>query len=99
MILGRKLFKIILRPEKIDSQLIQEKQSKVLAKYTIAKKDVGYLVVSGTTKNMAYQENTNPILILTKKKGILDISEASDLPNIKALTKIVKKYYLCFAQC
>jgi HD superfamily phosphohydrolase len=99
MILGRKLFKIILRPEKIDSQLIQEKQSKVLAKYAIAKKDVGYLVVSGTTKNMAYQENTNPILILTKKKGILDISEASDLPNIKALTKIVKKYYLCFAQC
>jgi hypothetical protein len=26
----------------------------------------------------------------------MDIAEASDLPNIKAMSKIVKKYYLCW---
>lgn len=98
MILERKLFKIILSSETINSELIQEKKTQIVENYHISKKDVGYFVISGTTKNMAYQENSNPILILTKKRGILDILEASDLPNIKALTKIVKKYYLCFAK-
>jgi len=98
MILDRKLFKIILSAENMSPELIQEKKNQIIENYHIPEKDVDYFVISGTTKNMAYQENSNPILILTKKKGILDISEASDLPNIKALTKIVKKYYLCFAQ-
>lgn len=25
----------------------------------------------------------------------MDIAQAADLPNIKAMSKIVKKYYLC----
>ena len=36
------------------------------------------------------------INILTKQGKIKDIAQASDLPNIKAMSKIVKKYYLCW---
>jgi hypothetical protein len=34
-------------------------------------------------------------MIKRKSGEVLDIGEASDLPNISALSKIVRKYYLC----
>jgi hypothetical protein len=34
--------------------------------------------------------------VLTKKGKIIDIAQASDLPNIKAMSKIVRKYYVCW---
>jgi hypothetical protein len=33
---------------------------------------------------------------MTKKGEIVDVAVATDLPNIKAMSKIVKKYYLCW---
>jgi hypothetical protein len=36
------------------------------------------------------------IHILMKDGSIRDIAQASDLPNIKAMSKIVKKSYLCW---
>ncbi|MDX5479142.1 MAG: phosphohydrolase, partial [Cyclobacteriaceae bacterium] len=38
------------------------------------------------------------ILILTKKGKIIDVAQAADLPNIKAMSKIVKKHYFCQAK-
>ncbi|GAB4125615.1 MAG: HD domain-containing protein [Raineya sp.] len=98
MILQRRLFKIILNREEIDEQKIIQYQKKLPEQLGIPKEDLSYFLIVGSTKNMAYEENNKPILILGKNGVVMDISEASDLPNIKALTKIVKKYYLCFAQ-
>lgn len=98
MILSRRLFKITLSKEKIPKQQIAEHKKILSKKLGIRKEELGYFIISGTTKNMAYEENSKPILILNKNGSVLDISEASDLPNIKALTKIVKKHYLCYAQ-
>ncbi|MCH8319091.1 MAG: GIY-YIG nuclease family protein, partial [Bacteroidetes bacterium] len=36
------------------------------------------------------------INILMKNGEIVDVAQAADLPNIKAMSKIVKKYYLCY---
>jgi hypothetical protein len=36
------------------------------------------------------------INILLKSGKIIDIAEASDLSNIKAMSKIVKKNYVCW---
>ena len=36
------------------------------------------------------------INVMTKDQEIIDIANASDLPNIKAMRKIVTKYYLCW---
>ncbi len=98
MILTRKLFKIILTAEKIPTELVKERQKELQIAWNLSKEEVEYFVIHGTTLNMAYQENNNPILVLTKKKEVLDICQASDLPNIKALTKIVRKNYLATAQ-
>jgi hypothetical protein len=45
--------------------------------------------------NEAYTEGEK-INILTRAGDLLDIAQASDLPNIKAISKIVKKNYLCW---
>lgn len=98
MILNRKLFKIWLTTEKIPAKLVQEKKRQIQRNFKLNKEEVEYFVVNGTTLNTAYQGKDNPILVLTKKKEVLDISQASDLPSIKAFTKIVKKNYLAWAQ-
>lgn len=98
MILERKLFKITLSREKIPMQTVREYRKNLIKKLKISNEETSYFLISGSTKNMAYQEDSNPILILGKNGTVKDISEASDLPNIKALSKMVKKYYVCYAQ-
>jgi hypothetical protein len=36
------------------------------------------------------------ILILSKNGTVRGVTEAADLPNIKAMSKIVRKYYRCW---
>ena len=44
----------------------------------------------------AYVSERNSIQILMKSGELLDVAQASDLPHIKAMSKIVKKNYLCW---
>jgi len=95
-LLQRKLFKIILTSQPIKQQLI-EKQEQETAK--ILKTDIEnahYFIKHGSISNAAYLSGGEKINILTKKGKVKDIAQASDLPNIKAMSKIVKKYYLCW---
>jgi uncharacterized protein len=60
-------------------------------------KDLHYLFIAGSISNNAYLSKDYNINILMKNGNILDVSEASDLPIVKALGNIVKKNYLCYA--
>jgi uncharacterized protein len=95
-LLNRKLFKVSLSNEKFEATEIKEIKKSVLEKFPIKKDDLKYLVVHGSMSNYGYIAGGNTINILTKKGEIMDVAKASDLPNIKAITKIVKKYYLCY---
>jgi uncharacterized protein len=55
-------------------------------------------MVQGTISNEAYLSEKQAINILTKNKLVIDIADASDLPTIKALSNVVKKYYICWAK-
>jgi hypothetical protein len=46
--------------------------------------------------NEAYISGGQPINVLMKDGRLLDIAQASDLPTIQAMSKIVKKNYLCW---
>lgn len=98
MLLERKLFKIIFsdnRPNQEQVTLIKEE----LQLTTKAKPDeLTYLVVEGKTSNAAYMAGKQKIMIKTKQGILKDIAEASDLPTIKALSKIVRKYYICWGK-
>jgi hypothetical protein len=97
MFLDRNLFKINLRNEEFSQGEIEDEKSKLLKKLQIPEKDLPYFFNHGVLSNHAYL-NTEQIFILTKKGNIIDVALAADLPNIKAMSKIVKKHYICHAK-
>jgi hypothetical protein len=58
--------------------------------------DMHYFIHTGSISNSGYVLENSRIKILMKSGEIKDIADASDLPTIKALGKIVKKHYLCW---
>ncbi|MCU0450767.1 MAG: HD domain-containing protein [Bernardetiaceae bacterium] len=97
MLLDRRLLKVRLENEKIAPAEIEERRRQVAAKWGLIPAEASYFVGYGAVTNAAYQPKDDAgIGILTKHGQVVDVAEASDLPNIKALTKIVKKYYFCY---
>ena len=62
----------------------------------ISEKEADYFVFKGKLKNQAYSKSSEPIRILKKDKTIEDVVEASDQLHLKALSKPVTKYFICF---
>ncbi|QCK14409.1 HD domain-containing protein [Mangrovivirga cuniculi] len=96
MIIDRKLFKIQLSPDPVQEGQIKEITDKIQKHFDIAQHEAEYLIDNGSMTNSAYMPTNQPIYIQTKNGEIKDVAQASDLPNIKAMSKIVKKYYLCW---
>jgi uncharacterized protein len=98
MLLDRKLFKIILSNEPIEPETVANMKKQLLNQTGFDQSQLSYFLVEGSSSNAAYVAGGEKINILTKKGQIIDIAEASDLPNIKALSKVVKKYYVSWAK-
>jgi len=94
-ILERKLFKIKLTNEPLSKTDLKKIKSKIMAEYDLLNADARFLMAHGEVTNKAYIAEGQKINILTKKGKVKDIAEAADLPNITAISKIVKKHYLC----
>tara|TARA_Y100001980_G_C14556924_1_gene354316 strand:+ start:159079 stop:160305 length:1227 start_codon:yes stop_codon:yes gene_type:complete len=94
-LLRRKLFKIELSNEKIAQDRIKE-INKTLTKKGFDPSHIKYFVQKGSVSNAAYVAKGSSINILTKSGEVVDVASATDLPNIKAISKIVKKYYLSY---
>jgi HD superfamily phosphohydrolase len=95
-LINRHLHKIIIQKEPIDNNIISKLKSKVKQAYNINDDELNYFVFTGILTNNAYSAVDDRINILSKTGDLTDISEASDMLNISVLSKIVKKYYLCF---
>jgi uncharacterized protein len=95
MLLERNLFQIRLGTETIRKEQIETVREKVIKQFGILRGEASYFFSYGSVSNEAYAEGQK-INILMKSGELLDIAQASDLPNIKALSKIVKKNYLCW---
>jgi HD superfamily phosphohydrolase len=96
MIINRDLLKIKLSSDKFPVEEIQNLVAKFSEQHTISKEDSNYFIFKGKIKNQAYSKIAEPIRILKKDKTIEDIVEASDQLNLKALSKPVTKYYICY---
>lgn len=94
-LLRRKLFKIELSNDKISKDRIKE-LNETLLKKGFDQSQIKYFVQKGTVSNAAYVAKDSSINILTKSGEVVDVASATDLPNIKAISKIVKKYYLSY---
>lgn len=94
-IINRKLFKIEIVPNPISEEKIKQRQDKVLSTWLIDKTYIDYFVFTGKISNQAYQDS-NPIQILNKRGKLIDITEASDQFNLRALQKPVIKHFICY---
>jgi uncharacterized protein len=93
--INRTLFKCELGTKKHLQSNINEIKNKLSKTLNISLEEVEYFVINGKISNNAYLAN-NSIKILFNDKSVKDVSEATDIPNIKALMQEVNKYYLCF---
>lgn len=96
MLLQRRLFKVKLSNEKLDRAQLATLKSQIIKEFQLNKNELQYFLVQGSMSNAAYVSGGQNINILTKNGEVIDIAQASDLPNIKAMSKIVKKFYLCW---
>ncbi len=95
-ITNRNLFKIKLevglKTEGLEANILQNFEDNKIPK-SLQK----YFYTKGQISNSGYASQNDNIKILMKNGNILDVSEASDLPTIKAMSNIVKKNYICYA--
>jgi HD superfamily phosphohydrolase len=97
-LLERKLYKIIISDQPFEEAFLEKIKNDFLAQDDINEDNLSYFMVEGFISNEAYLSEKQAINILTKNKLVIDIADASDLPTIKALSNVVKKYYICWAK-
>lgn len=96
MFLERRLFNVVLSEQPAKRKQLSELKREVVKTMKIDEALAGNFVITGKKTNAAYIGGGQQIKLLTKAGEVVDIANASDLPNIKAMRKIVKKYYLCW---
>jgi len=96
MLLNRNLFRVRLSSAPIQKAEVERVRVALHKEWKVARSDATYLFSYGTVSNEAYLVERNSIQVWMKSGEILDVSQASDLPSIRAMSKIVKKNYLCW---
>jgi HD superfamily phosphohydrolase len=97
MLLERKLFKIFFLDTPPDDSILNPLR-KQLRETGIFEDQLPHFLITGETTNWAYEKDQDPIQVKMKSGKLLDIAAASDIPTIDALTKIVRKYYVCWGK-
>ncbi len=95
--INRNLFKTVITDQPIEAKQIMQLKNRVAHLFGVNEEEAGYMVFHSTITNAAYEpaEGIN-INILFNSGKVADIAEASDQYSISALSKPVKKYFLCY---
>jgi hypothetical protein len=96
MIVNRELLKIDMAEEKPATTKIQLLKSQLLEHYPITDKDSDYFVFKGKLKNIAYNKESVPIRIIKKDRSVEVLEDTSEPLQVKALSKAVTKYFVCY---
>ncbi|TDD94933.1 HD domain-containing protein [Flavobacterium cellulosilyticum] len=96
MLINRDLLKIKISSEKVSIEDLHNLKERFALENNLSISETNYFIFKGKIKNQAYSIEAEPIRILKKDKSIEDVVEASDQLNLKSLSKLVTKYYICF---
>lgn len=96
MIINRDLLKIKIKKKPFKKDKIAECLLGVKNNFEIPEDEAAYFVFTGTISNQAYHQNKQNINIVYKTDKIVDIVKATDQFNLKALSKPVTKYFICY---
>lgn len=94
-LLDRKLYKIQFAEQPFDQNNLEILHQQ-LREQGISDSWHSHFLVLGESSNAAYVSSKENIFIKMKDGSVRDIANASDLPTIKALSNIVRKYYVCW---
>ena len=95
MIINRDLLKIKIKDAKINVSKLEKQKRQVMKIFSISEDEVNYFVFTGEISNVGYHQKKQ-IRILFKNGKVSDISRAPDQLNLRALSKPVTKYYICY---
>lgn len=95
-IIHRDLFRTEMSSLPFTEKYIAQINEKVMKKFAISEKELGYFVYHGVVGNNAYDTTVGHICVLDKDGSLKDITQASDLSNIEALAKRVEKYAITY---
>ena len=96
MILERDLLKIQITDDKPLKERIIILKEKFNKSKNLTAEELKYFIFKGKLTNQAYSKSDEPIRILKKDNTIEDVLEASDQSYLKALSKQVTKYFICY---
>ena len=96
MIINRDLLKVKLKNKKHKIENVNTYKERLMKQHNISAEEASYFVFTGEITNQAYQLGAQHINILYKSGKIQDIVKASDQLNLKALSKPVTKFYICY---
>lgn len=97
-LVDRKLFKIRLQNTAFDRTLTTSIREKTQAEFGLDEHSASYLVFSDQISNKAYVSDNEQIKIRYNEGLLVDIADASDVSNVRSLSKVVKKYFICFPE-
>lgn len=92
---NRKLFKIQFQPTPVTKAAEEKILKKITGQLGCEGALSDYFLMTGELTNNAYDKHNEKILVLDKTGKTKDMQQASDI-NLTALTKTVRKYYLCY---
>ncbi len=95
-IVNRKLFHVTLVSKSELSSRLEYFRNVCKEKLDVKEEEADYFVFGDKLKNQAYDLKAEPIRIFTKNKETIDVLEASDQYNLKALSEPVYKYFICY---
>lgn len=97
MIINRELLRIEFVSDKEETKLkLNNMLEKVAKKYSLSVEATKYFVFKGKMENQAYSKDKEPIMILKKDGTTKDVLSVSDELNLKSLTKVITKYFVCY---
>ena len=96
IIINRDLLSVKLKNKPMDKSILKSRKDALINEYNIYESEANYFVFSGKITNQAYKKSKEQINILFKNGKVKNIIKASDQLNLKALSKPITKYYICY---
>mgnify|MGYP000909603483 CR=1 FL=1 len=95
-LMNRKLLHITIQKDPVNLEMIKALKEKMKVKSEMLPNELEYFVFTGNIQSNAYSNLDDRIQILYKNGELKDVAEASDMLNISVLSKMVRKYFVCF---
>lgn len=95
-LIKRHLFRIEIQKQPFSHDYLEKIRYRTMKAFDISYEQTSHFVISGITRNNAYDPVIGNIMILGKDGSLTDIAAASDHLNISVLSSPVEKNFLCY---